>query len=64
MHTGRKMLDNDVLSFSPEHSPSKEFKSGDYSPKKDRVLIHNEGGKPEMMITDHSINDVMDMPKI
>ena len=58
------MLDNDVLSFSPEHSPSKDFKSGADSPKKERVVTHKEGGKPEMMITDNSINDVMDEPNI
>lgn len=58
------MLDNDALAFSPEVSPSKDFKSGADIPKNDLIATHKEGGIPEMMIINHSIDDAMNIRKI
>ena len=57
------MLDNDALAFSPEVSPSKDFKSGADIPKNDLIATHKEGGIPEMIIN-HSIDDAMNIRKI
>ena len=55
MHTGRKMLENDALAYPTKPSPSKDYNAGADTPKKDFLVTHKEGGKPETIIIDKSL---------